>query len=174
MYCPKCGLQQASEQQRFCSRCGFALGGVIELVAAGGALTVSDKKESARGRSARYEGVRQGVILLMLAVVLLPLVGIIGPPYHEALVFVLMLAGIMRAGYALIFLEGAAGRGSGALQAGESHSAAAELDGRAPAAALPPARRVNAADLAARRPGVAEGARPLSVTESTTRLLEDE
>ena len=37
MYCPKCSQLQISEEMRFCSRCGFALGAVRELVASGNA-----------------------------------------------------------------------------------------------------------------------------------------
>jgi len=32
MHCPKCGQQQVSDEMRFCSRCGFALGIVTELI----------------------------------------------------------------------------------------------------------------------------------------------
>jgi ribosomal protein L37E len=33
MYCPKCSQQQVSEEVRFCSRCGFSLSAVRELIA---------------------------------------------------------------------------------------------------------------------------------------------
>lgn len=35
MFCPNCGQQQASGETRFCSRCGFQLGVVKALLAAG-------------------------------------------------------------------------------------------------------------------------------------------
>jgi hypothetical protein len=38
MFCPNCGQQQATEQMRFCSRCGFPLGLVSEVLANGGFL----------------------------------------------------------------------------------------------------------------------------------------
>ena len=34
MFCPQCGQQQVSGEMRFCSRCGFPLGGVIQLLPA--------------------------------------------------------------------------------------------------------------------------------------------
>jgi uncharacterized membrane protein YvbJ len=37
MYCPKCSQQQISDEMRFCSRCGFPLGAVKELIANDGA-----------------------------------------------------------------------------------------------------------------------------------------
>ncbi len=38
MYCPRCGQQQVSEETKFCSRCGFSLGLVSEILAHGGFL----------------------------------------------------------------------------------------------------------------------------------------
>ena len=35
MFCPKCSQQQAADEVRFCSRCGFPLGGVKELLPRG-------------------------------------------------------------------------------------------------------------------------------------------
>ena len=38
MHCPRCGQQQVSEDIKFCSRCGFPLGLVSEILAHGGFL----------------------------------------------------------------------------------------------------------------------------------------
>ncbi|NOT47220.1 MAG: zinc ribbon domain-containing protein [Acidobacteria bacterium] len=38
MHCPQCGQQQVSEETKFCSRCGFQLGIVGELLHHGGTL----------------------------------------------------------------------------------------------------------------------------------------
>jgi len=38
MYCPRCSQQQVSEETKFCSRCGFPLGLVSEILAHGGFL----------------------------------------------------------------------------------------------------------------------------------------
>ena len=38
MHCPRCGQQQVSDLTKFCSRCGFQLGLVSELLAHGGFL----------------------------------------------------------------------------------------------------------------------------------------
>ncbi len=49
MFCPNCGQQQATEQMRFCSRCGFPLGLVSEILSNGGFLpqlaAINDKKK---------------------------------------------------------------------------------------------------------------------------------
>jgi uncharacterized membrane protein YvbJ len=36
MFCPKCGQQQLSEETKFCSRCGFLLTAVWDLVSNNG------------------------------------------------------------------------------------------------------------------------------------------
>lgn len=38
MYCPRCGQQQVTEETKFCSRCGFPLGLITEILAHGGFL----------------------------------------------------------------------------------------------------------------------------------------
>jgi len=38
MYCPRCSQEQLSEETKFCSRCGFSLGLVEEILANGGFL----------------------------------------------------------------------------------------------------------------------------------------
>jgi len=38
MYCPRCGQQQVSNETKFCSRCGFQMGLVSELIANNGFL----------------------------------------------------------------------------------------------------------------------------------------
>ena len=38
MHCPRCGQQQASGETKFCSRCGFQLAIVAELLHHGGTL----------------------------------------------------------------------------------------------------------------------------------------
>lgn len=173
MYCPKCSQQQALDQQRFCSRCGFSLSGVAELVAGDGLLPTPEREASIKRRSPRYEGVRQGVILLMLAIVLLPLVDVIGRPYHEALIFMFLLAGIMRTAYAIIFQEGAAKRHSRDSELSGSQSAKVKLSGGEDTA-LPPATSIPADDFISSRKETTKAAGTFSVTENTTKLLDNE
>lgn len=47
MYCPKCGHQQATDDTRFCSRCGIALGMATELIAGGSGHLQREKREMA-------------------------------------------------------------------------------------------------------------------------------
>lgn len=66
MYCPQCSQPQVSEEMRFCSRCGFALSGVMELVATGGDSPKQPKK--AKKKSA-MQGARLGTWIILASVV---------------------------------------------------------------------------------------------------------
>src|ERR1044071_4864689 len=104
MYCPQCGQQQGSDELRFCSRCGFQLQGVTQLLNAGGELPGLSKGEQRRRRSPRREGVRQGVLLMFVAMVLAPLANFIGKG-GEVLPATFIMLGLMRLLYAVIFQE---------------------------------------------------------------------
>lgn len=116
MHCPQCGQQQVSNELRFCSRCGFPLGGVMELVANGGVLpqphspSVMDSTPKA---SPRRKGVQQGAALVFLAAVLTPLFAVLHEYLRFPEIFIALSAvigfigGTLRVIYALIFEEGA-------------------------------------------------------------------
>jgi hypothetical protein len=115
MYCPKCGQSQVSAEVRFCSRCGFPLVGVAELVKSGGVLpvrTLSGESIGAKPMSPRRRGVRQGGAGLLVGIFLLPFFGImhevIGLPLEfMALGVLLLIASILRIIFAAFFEEGA-------------------------------------------------------------------
>ncbi|MGH9957191.1 MAG: hypothetical protein ACREBC_08685, partial [Pyrinomonadaceae bacterium] len=66
------------------------------------------EKESQRPRqSPRRKGVRQGVILLFIFMVLLPLIELKAGDDFKFLPMMLLMAGLMRILYAVIFQEGA-------------------------------------------------------------------
>ena len=72
MYCPQCGLQLATEI-RFCSRCGLPLSAVADIVARGGWSQPPAHAPGAKERQEHNRGVRLGVKLMFLAIVLLPI-----------------------------------------------------------------------------------------------------
>jgi hypothetical protein len=173
MYCPKCSQQQISEKQRFCSRCGFALSAVAELLATGGVPPIN-QKESPRRNSPRYAGVRQGVILLMLSIILVPLVDVIGPPYHEALIFMFLIAGFARIVYALIFQEGAAKQHSVSLELRGSQMANSKLSDVKDIPTLQSANSISATDFIDLHRETSIIAPTSGVTDNTTQLLDDQ
>ncbi len=172
MYCPQCGQQQVSDNLRFCSRCGFLLEGVLQLLANGGVLPFYEPA-GPREMSARRKGVRQGGILFLVGAVLVPILGLINsftmrPNLLDILVplaaILFFLGGLMRILFAAIFEEGA--------QRPQYRSyPQAPIKRPQHVSALPPAS-ANPASGWRPRPNTAEIREPSSVTENTTRLLD--
>jgi hypothetical protein len=183
MHCPQCGQQQVSGELRFCSRCGFPLGGVSELLATGGQLPSLASPTATRKRSPRYEGVKQGVTLFFIGAVIVPLLGIINSfqvngsmldilvPISAILFFV---GGLMRILYAAIFEEGAPQYNATqpAALPYAPPAVAPQLNAGARGTALPPAQSIPVSTWR-QRPNTAEIVSPPSVTEHTTRLLDE-
>ena len=107
MHCPQCGQEQISGEMRFCKSCGFSLDGVRELLATGNTSPTLDKQSRKPRQSPRRQGVRQGVILLFISMVFMPLITLIGKGRGEFLPMIFLMAGLMRILYAVIFQEGA-------------------------------------------------------------------
>ncbi len=174
MYCPRCGQQQVSDELRFCSRCGFQLDGVTELLSTGGVLPGLEKRGGHRRRSPRYEGVRQGTLIMFIAMVLVPLANIVRP-YGEVVPVMLIMAGLMRILYAAIFQEGAASQKKRDSELSKYASTALpHHPSGTRAGRLPPSQSVPVENHVARRVETAEIlTKPPSVTEHTTKLLEE-
>ena len=184
MFCPHCGQPQLSNDVRFCSRCGFLLVAVNELLAHGGTLPGQTIEANKPKRSARYEGARKGVSLFLVGIVLVPalfiIIGTGDPETFPTLLIPLaavicFLGGIMRLIYALLFEEGLPRELNAPRE--QSFATAEQIVSRANAsraAQLPPSQSVPVADYVRARVKTAEMMQPPSVTESTTRLLEDE
>lgn len=177
MHCPQCGQQQTPGEVRFCSRCGFPLGGVTELMANGG-MFPSYNPLDAQEASPRRKGVQKGATLLMLGIVTTIIFAILNsylgtPEFLVALSAVIgFVGGPLRLLYALIFEEGAAPKVI-VVPGYAPPNTPASLGAHVRQTALPPA---HSAPVPAYRPlhNTAEIVRPSSVTEGTTRLLEKE
>jgi hypothetical protein len=180
MYCPQCGQQQVSNEIRYCSRCGFPLTGVADLLVRGGVAPFPPSSTEQRGLSPRQKGIRQGAILMISTVLMVPVMAIfsvfiLGRPeiFIPLTAMVLFLGGLLRIIYAAM-MEDNTKAALPALSSGYNppyrHG---ELNPGFSGAALPPAPgqpvpswrpRVNTSELAP----------PPSVTENTTRLLDKE
>ena len=177
MYCPQCGQQQASGAVRFCSRCGFPLDGVIQLLGTGGMLPVYHQSDEPVAISPRRKGVKQGAVLLLSGAVIVPILGVLAsfsnaafPQILAALAAIIcFIGGPFRMLYAALFEEGAPRRFPvyGPPVAAPPQFAPPRQHNALP----PPAAR---APSAWRKPNTAELANPPSVTENTTRLLDKE
>ncbi|HVF45052.1 MAG TPA: zinc ribbon domain-containing protein [Pyrinomonadaceae bacterium] len=169
MFCPRCGQQQISGEVRFCPRCGLSLASVPALLAGFEAALTEGKARG--GRSKKRKQMRRGAKLMFLSAVLFPIFfGIAisgdgpGPLIVPVTVFFAGLAWML---YFVLFgeedaQEPADARGTEVLR--ESRTAPP----------LPPATFVPASGFGARRANTADMAQPPSVTEQTTRLLDEE
>src|SRR5687767_6352312 len=174
MHCPQCGQEQVSPEMRFCKNCGFSLDGVRELLATPAISSAQEYDSVKPGQSPRRKGVRHGVILLFISMVFMPLIDLIGKPQGEFLPMIFLMAGLMRILYAVIFQEGASRKKkqNGSLP-GVRPIETDQLDQAARRSALPPSHSVPISALSARRMDTAEMASPPSITERTTKLLDE-
>lgn len=108
MHCPKCGQQQVSHEIRYCSRCGFLLTGVAEVVANQG-IVPGSYLGSSRPDSPRKRGVKQGAFIFLLTFFVVPILGILAAatgsePVAAGIAAVLLIfGGLLRIVYALMF-----------------------------------------------------------------------
>ena len=179
MYCPRCGQERVSQATSFCSRCGYHLTATAQLLLTDGvpANTALDRRSD--GESPRWRGVKQGLFIMLLTAVLVPLLGIIlrlglgAPPFFIGVfIFLFGGGGLLRTAYALMFEP----RYADVLPAG---------DGRLPVNLAAPRANpeLSAGDAATYTPPAAprvggwldtNDLEPRSVTERTTQLLEDD
>ena len=111
MFCPNCGQRQVSNEARFCPACGFPLEVVGELLAGGGRLHWRPPQPAApQELSPRQKGIRQGAMIMLLTLLVVPLLAIFGvavlglPGEIVALPAVgLPVGGFLRIMYALLF-----------------------------------------------------------------------
>lgn len=167
MFCPNCGQQQVSGETRFCSRCGFQLGVVKAVLAAGeaaGEVAVVRVNDPAR----RNKDLTLGVALMFAFALLVAAITVELPPGNSNRIINLVVAWLILT--LLVNLRPLLRYFLGGADAAGAKVEEAKL-GRAPGdAALPPARSVPAAGPAGRQFATGEVAPP-SVTERTTNLL---
>ena len=176
MFCPHCGQQQVSETVRFCSRCGFLLAGVSQVLALGGNLPPRLVHPSGGQMSPRRKGVKQGAMLMLSTILVVPVIAILSVsflPHPEVVIplaaLLCFVGGLLRILYALLLEDN-----TPQIEAGQEaaysapHMAQVGPGSRVPT--LPPAA-ANPTLAWRERPDTAEFAQPPSVTENTTRLL---
>ena len=179
MFCPQCGQQQVNGIIRFCSRCGFPLDGVMQLLSNGGSLPVYRTPDEPVPVSARRKGIKQGGLLFLSGAVLVPILGIFasysGSGFLEILTglaaIMCFLGGVMRMLFAAVFEEGAPKPVR--MYGPPPMHLPQQFAPHAPSPALPPPP-ARPQPTSWRRPNTAELVNPPSVTENTTRLLEKE
>jgi len=178
MFCPRCG-RQAAEDVRFCSGCGLPLDAAAELVEAGGRLDLARAEAEAAALTPRQRGVRKG-LMLTAGGFLLFIGAVLLTAYKEDL-FVLLIpsgvflvVGVMRMLYGLLLEEHRPEKKTATRAAVKASDSSAELSrGSSRGGELPHARAVPASLYAKTADTSDMAARP-SVTENTTKLLDEQ
>ncbi|HEX8246792.1 MAG TPA: zinc ribbon domain-containing protein [Pyrinomonadaceae bacterium] len=176
MHCPRCGQQQVSEDTRFCSRCGFSLGLVSEILAHGGVLPqLADLHKKKKKFWTRKNGMKVGLAwFLVLAVLVTPIMGILIEEEAMLIAAFGFITGLLMMIFSWMFLESEPKYS--ALETG--YQSANYLGGNAaPHNALPPQQAQPAQDFVAPPVGAWKAANtsemvPHSVTEGTTKLIQ--
>jgi hypothetical protein len=172
MYCLRCGQEQISDQMKFCSRCGLQLTGLAQWLASGGMPPPHHERPTSL-TSPRRKGIRRGAKLMFLSAVLFPLVLVLSLAIDEGapmivpiLIFFISLVLML---YARLFSSPSPIKSQQVQTPG--------LNAIPQAGALPPASNIpmhGPGNLAGQQVRTNELAHPPSVTEHTTKLLDQE
>ena len=178
MFCPRCSQQQVSEETKFCSRCGFPLGLVSEILSHGGFLPQLAELHKNKKLLTRRNGLVFSLFwFLIFVLVLTPVAGITDAP--DAVAGFLALVGTMGALIMMIASFLLLQKEPKNLQMQNHELPTANfrsLHGTQPNA-LPPRQSQPASSYippvaAWKAPDTGDFVRPTSVTEGTTKLLE--
>lgn len=164
----------------YCSRCGFLLTNVGELLQTGGQNPFSIAHAGIRTQSPRKRGLKQGLFLFLMTFLVAPLMGMITlalniePILVGVAVIVCFIGGLLRMVYALMFEEAApSAEGSDNFLSAAQHHLKQAADNKT----LPPQRTYPASTYAAPNAGNwrdTNDLQPVSVVEGTTKLLDNE
>jgi hypothetical protein len=175
MYCPKCSQQQVSDEMRYCSRCGFSLTAVRELIASGSGLVEHGAEAQAGQLSRGHRGVRKGAWMMLASLALTVVVALLsaiddGFAVLGLLPFLCFVIGVGLVLFGVFIGEKRARRGKGV--ASQPYVVPTMPAARNPELSAPGVAPIG--NFTAQRVETAEMVRPPSVTENTTRLLDEE
>jgi hypothetical protein len=178
MYCPKCSQKQTEDGLRFCSRCGFQLGVVKELLAERGNAPVISAESQAQTKffSRRKQDLLFGATVMSAAATAVILFSWVAP--KAAIILPLWLIWLAFSLFVLSF--DALARVARALFSEDDPVSDRPSLQRTPSfmtrvgpstSELPPTQNVPVAALGSERGNTGEMVQPLSVTDHTTNLL---
>lgn len=175
MHCPRCGQQQVSEETKFCSRCGFPLGLVSELLAHGGFLPqLADLYKSKRWLS-RKNGVFLSIMwAIFFVLIMAPIWGFLDVDILIGMSAVIgIFGGFMILLASLFFLKSDATMPfpQTELPNANINTLHAAAQRNLPPQQSHPAQSYVPPAASWKAPDTGEFARPQSVTEGTTKLL---
>lgn len=171
MYCPNCGQQQISDEMRFCSRCGLALSGLAEWLSGGGVPAKREDGAHIETWSPRRKGIRRAAKLMFFSGVLFVVFLVFSLLIDEAapmiLPVVVFFVSLVMMLYARLFSEKTA-------PVKRETPQTSALDSNPIRATLPPPINIPLGGVGRQQPQTKEMAQPPSVTDHTTRLLDNE
>lgn len=177
VYCPRCGQEQISNEVRFCSRCGFVMTGMSDIVLQGG-IPQQVLPGAPKPLTPRRRGLKQGGGMFLLGVVMVPILLILSQllRFSEEVAglaaVVLFLGGIVRMIFALLFESGNPAEKT--LEDNVYETAQKFLKKQPAANALPPSQSIPVENYAPPRAANwrdTNDLEPSSVTDPTTKFL---
>ena len=168
MFCPRCGQQQVSDEMRFCSRCGLPIGGLMEWLGRAGVPAAPVAETPSSILSPRRKGIRRGGKVMFVSAVLFVIFLIISLAVDDGgpmvIPFFVFFVGLVMMLYARLF--------SSPIPKMKSDYTPPPSLAPTSMHALPPHTHVPMHDLSQQRGRTNELAQPPSVTENTTKLLD--
>ena len=169
MFCPKCSQEQASDEIRYCSRCGFQLNVVKALLISDGVPGEEIPRSVSRGFSKRDMSLGALMMFIFALVVAAVTVGL--PPFHSGPILFLTIAWLaltllinIKPMYQYFTKSDTSALGQGAVDT-------PRFSGEANPTSLPGFQSIPADVYAAPAAITADIKTPVSVTEETTNLL---
>jgi len=170
MHCPNCGQQQVSDEMRFCSRCGISLSGLSEWLTGGTVAVKVAAEKPVAGPSPRRKAMRRAGKLMFFSGVLLPVFLVFSLMIDEGapmiIPFALFFVALAMMLYARLFTDNYQVRPALNDSAGRTTA----LGGNPTKASLP---SPSISTMGNQQVRTNELAQPASVTEHTTRLLDE-
>lgn len=178
MFCPQCGQQQISAETRFCSKCGLPLNLVADVVAHGG--TLPQIEELYKGKS-KFFTRKNGLVfsllwLLFFLLILTPFWGILDVDELAGMSAVLGIFGGLIIMLSSLFFLKPASKNINQYDLESGNLNRNSLYGSRNQHALPPQQSYPVSDYTQPQAGSwrsTEDLQPTSVTEETTKLLDE-
>lgn len=181
MHCPRCGQEQISAEIKFCSRCGFQLGLVSEILFHGGTLPQLADLPKNKKWLTRKNGLKFSILWFLVFLAFTMLGGLAGGDEAAGFFFILgMMGALIMIVLSFLFLPKAQKefQNQNIMQSAQQP---AQFTGTTQNQyALPPPQTQSAQSYMPppanswKAPDTGELARPGSVTEGTTKLLRKE
>jgi hypothetical protein len=185
MNCPKCSQPQSSGESQFCSQCGSPIGGAEQLLMAASETEAPQTQKQTDQLSPRQKGVRQGVKLMLLSIVLIPAYVLLAALFpandvlveshvsdtafekiSEAILLTIFLCGLVRILYAQFFER--------SEKEDEQEKLTAQLHAASTRYALPPSQSIPVSGFGAWRGNTGEVMQPKAETKHTGEFVEKE